>query len=989
MGTNETRAWWLPIVLERVRRATIDRARIIIEHHGGLGNLNSFELEKLSILINQGKIDGALFHNLVTSPHPAEAIANIIEADARQSLHYPAGNSSIHQPVGNISETAAAQNRLDSISGNSIHQSIVSKPEIDTTQNLSNPSDDATIYQSVMSAPEPDAARNISSPTTDSNTHQSMVNTTATDAAWVLPNLTDDSTHDQSSLDALKAGPSKKNLKNQRRKEKKRAKRATATVELALSSVPPDTTIANPDTPAASSESDKVLMVPDLPYGLASDPLTNYADDVPHLMASTVPANFVEDRLGNLKIDLPINSASTLSDDSTLHTDDRLGNSTTMHLTASTSHIPSDLNVSTSINPATDIPEDLAFSLPLDSSTHLTDESTIALANNHPGGLATTLTTVSVNNEVNDLAIPSIISARTQFTDSVNDRISDLTVILPIDSATDLSHHSTAIQSISSVSDRLSNLTIALPTDPTTNLSNSSNIRLPIESAALIPGNSIIDLATGSLTDISDNPIAHSIDSSIAQSTNEELQKGIQNTGEESVASSAEEFTSDSSEEFTDRSSEGETTDGDAENALTLSSTEPVSGVMGLKWAYATHTLADNILLSHGIWLFEKVVDHFCWQPYVWRSYGLGIEQAPVVIDTLGDTINVPTAEFDGQVLYINTHTQPWTDLRAEFTHPDMLPATRLVEYQATESMGLNVWRHDRNLLDCRLLSCRTKVADHNPATVICLGCGPKTIIRYCSVAHMVADLQEHWRECGHRDLVLRRVVDHTTAPARFARICPAIRDSQGVKSYALYRQGAHAMLNYGRYTLFDFVTEEPTVLVWTKEDPRGEEMERRVERLLNFALFDQRNKVMVGFLYRLLRQCLQLKHSWSVGTSYALKKQFWEEFGLDASRVEEDLVCECEWVGKGLAAALHLPACRGLWRRFGREFHESGMGGYLAMYEARYWILRAWQQQHAAAGHWSDRVKGEGFGGEVEGTSPELGPGWVGWGAGEDDVVV
>lgn len=31
---------------------------------------------------------------------------------------------------------------------------------------------------------------------------------------------------------------------------------------------------------------------------------------------------------------------------------------------------------------------------------------------------------------------------------------------------------------------------------------------------------------------------------------------------------------------------------------------ETVSGVMGLKWTYATHAPADNVLLACGIWLF-------------------------------------------------------------------------------------------------------------------------------------------------------------------------------------------------------------------------------------------------------------------------------------------------------------------------------------------------------------------------------------------------
>lgn len=452
----------------------------------------------------------------------------------------------------------------------------------------------------------------------------------------------------------------------------------------------------------------------------------------------------------------------------------------------------------------------------------------------------------------------------------------------------------------------------------------------------------------------------------------------------------------DTSEESENDSSEKESEDSTKEPdksendpGFSVVASTPLSGGMGLKWAYATHTPADKVLLTHDIVLFEKPLDHFRWQAFIWKRQGFGIELAPVVVNTLGDTFRFPKAQFDNHVLYINPHLLPWTDIRANHTHPDAQPLAKLVEYQAVESMGLNVWRHDRNLLNCRMPSCRAKVADHNPASEVCFGCGPKTLVRYCSRAHMVAGLKEHWLECGHEDFVIKRVVDHTTAPARFGRLCPAIRDSHDNRSYALYRQGLHAILNRGRYTLFDVETEEPTVLTWTEEDSQREELERRVERLLNLALFDQRNQIMVALLFRLLRLGMQLKGRWNWRTWFSLQKQFNDEFGLDPSYVEEDRVCECEWVGEGLAEARHLPACRRLYQRFGQTFCTSGMKGYVEMYERRYWILRAWQQQHAAVAHWSDRVAGEGFEGEVEGTSPVLGPGWTGWGAEEDDRIL
>lgn len=410
------------------------------------------------------------------------------------------------------------------------------------------------------------------------------------------------------------------------------------------------------------------------------------------------------------------------------------------------------------------------------------------------------------------------------------------------------------------------------------------------------------------------------------------------------------------------------------------------NGVMGLIWTYATHTEVDKDLLRAGIWIFERVPNYFKSQPYVYRRHGKKVEQAPVVLRTLGGRHASPQVQFDGKVLYINTHGSPWPDMRFHHSHPDMLPVSRLIEYQAAESMGLDVWRHDRNLLDCRLPGCKYKLSDISHSTIICARCGPKSIVRYCSVEHQVLDLKMHWRECGHRKLIIKRVIDQTTEPARFKHLCPAIRDCKNTRSFANFRRSLYSRLTYGHYTLFNPRTGHPTVLVWSRKDQAHVEMERRVERLLNCALFDQRNKAMVAFLFRMVRKCLQSKNAFSPETRDILPRQFKDEFGLDASRIEKDEVCECEWEGENLPENMHLPNCRKLYRNFSKQFQKTGMRGYLEMYEKRYWILRAWQQQHPSVKRWSDRVAGKGFPHGTEGTSPSLGPGFVCWGAKEND---
>lgn len=410
------------------------------------------------------------------------------------------------------------------------------------------------------------------------------------------------------------------------------------------------------------------------------------------------------------------------------------------------------------------------------------------------------------------------------------------------------------------------------------------------------------------------------------------------------------------------------------------------NGAMGLIWTYATHTEVDKDLLRAGIWLFERAPNYFKSQPYVYRRHGKKVEQAPVVLRTLGGRDASPQVRFDGEVLYIDTHGSPWPDMRSYHSHPDMLPVSRLIEYQAAESMGLDVWRHDRNLLDCRLPGCKYKLSDINHSTIICARCGPKSIIRYCSVEHQVLDLKMHWRECGHRKLIIKRVIDQTTEPARFKHLCPAIRDCKNTRSFVHFRRSLYTRLTYGHYTLFNPRTGHPTVLVWSRKDHAHVEMERRVERLLNCALFDQSNKAMVTFLFRVVRKCLQSKNAFSPETRDILTRQFKDEFGLDASRIENDEVCECEWEGENLPENMHIPNCRKLYRNFSKQFQKTGMRGYLEMYEKRYWILRAWQQQHPSVKRWSDRVAGKGFPHGTEGTSPSLGPGFVCWGAKEND---
>ena len=90
----------------------------------------------------------------------------------------------------------------------------------------------------------------------------------------------------------------------------------------------------------------------------------------------------------------------------------------------------------------------------------------------------------------------------------------------------------------------------------------------------------------------------------------------------------------------------------------------------------------------------------------------------------------------------------PQKDVRQDKWHPDYLEDWVLCRYQAVEMTGWTVWRFDRETIECRLPGCARRCRDHDLATQICRRCGVEWNVRYCSVAHMVADLQRHLAEC-------------------------------------------------------------------------------------------------------------------------------------------------------------------------------------------------------------------------------------------------
>ncbi|KAL8644805.1 MAG: hypothetical protein Q9210_007064, partial [Variospora velana] len=316
------------------------------------------------------------------------------------------------------------------------------------------------------------------------------------------------------------------------------------------------------------------------------------------------------------------------------------------------------------------------------------------------------------------------------------------------------------------------------------------------------------------------------------------------------------------------------------------------SGWNRMKWAYRTHTVADLELQKHGIWLYDRPPTcHEITSPIRYRD--------KVVVAPHCQSEYTTTLISDGQTLVLFPHSSPrHPDLRSadniDAVTPDNIFATRLTEYQSLELLGYEVWRHDRKYLPCANPRCRKVLSDQVKSTLICLGCGPKTTIRYCSRACQTTDSYRHGQDCGLPLHLIQSITDPGTAPPRFSHLFPAIRSRHGIRTYETYRQRLHAQTASNRYTLFDPRTGGPTTLIWDlrfsddgAETPyRGyaAEMEARVERCLNIALLDQSQSMVLEYLFRLLQQCLRLKTNANPTVARVLVDQFALEFGFHAS---------------------------------------------------------------------------------------------------------
>ena len=418
------------------------------------------------------------------------------------------------------------------------------------------------------------------------------------------------------------------------------------------------------------------------------------------------------------------------------------------------------------------------------------------------------------------------------------------------------------------------------------------------------------------------------------------------------------------------------------------------TGARGLLWAYTVDAIVDEALINAGVYLWSKPSTYFRAQR-LQRIGRLGHSAlAPVIVSHKRTEHGEPIIHFDGFTVIIVPHEQCWEDIRSDPSHPDFLVPWKLAEYQACEAAGYQIWRHDRDLLRCRKFSCGAAVSDFHRSAVICFGCGPKSFVRYCSLQHQLEDIEEHLRDCGAWDLVLKRVIDHATAPSKFAGMFPAIKQRHGSRTAALHRQRLFSALTYGHYTLFDPASYGFEILYWPKQDPKWREMDGRIERLLNIVFLDSWNHVVLGYLYRMLRELLRSQNQWFESTEQMLKQQLESEFSnykVNLFWRNGDAPCQCEWSGKVLPRWDHLSTC--WWYNpiavdSGLAWRPKYLKATVEEYEARFWILRAWRQQHPTENDWRLRAAGYGFPYTVpDEECYKLGAGWTGWGGEKDNI--
>ncbi|KAL8824625.1 MAG: hypothetical protein Q9170_008095 [Blastenia crenularia] len=422
-----------------------------------------------------------------------------------------------------------------------------------------------------------------------------------------------------------------------------------------------------------------------------------------------------------------------------------------------------------------------------------------------------------------------------------------------------------------------------------------------------------------------------------------------------------------------------------------------------VKWAYRTHTFADFELQRQGIWLYDR--PKALLDPQNRNSFATMAKQGKLAIvikasNPNNESANAPSISSNGSTLVLHVHQHPWDNDFRRTGHtgaiiPDMVFNTRLTTYQALEVCGYPPWRHDRDLLTCKNPACGRPVSDMVVTTLICLGCGPKARVRWCSKECLLRDQKHHSMECGLDLFLITNVIDDATAPPRFSHLVPSIRARNGRRTWPLHRQRVFAQANGGHYTLFDPQSGEPTILYFDINTSHLTELEARMERCLNIALYDDTQILAVAHLALLVALCLKSKGAFNPFLASVVTDQFAEEFDFRLDDAYHSLVdqpvCECEWVGDEVPQDQHAVGCVSRSRSQGDVFSDGqrSVKSLVEAMEAKHWILRAWQSQNPVEKDPKRRIMGHGFLNCLlpAGWMPCMGKGWLGFWAPDDDI--
>lgn len=430
----------------------------------------------------------------------------------------------------------------------------------------------------------------------------------------------------------------------------------------------------------------------------------------------------------------------------------------------------------------------------------------------------------------------------------------------------------------------------------------------------------------------------------------------------------------------------------------------------GLAWTYMAHTPADEDLLKAGVILCQTASTPVgLKQPPSDGSSCKDHEDVPLILSNEGSAGTPYVFHSNGKIIAIPSRF-PEPDMRFIVAGPDYQGEVKLPEYQVIEMLGRRVWRHDRDLLICSYPACGLLVSDYNPNTIVCLSCGPKTTVRYCQLAHQIADIDRHYKECSSASVLIRLPIDNSTTPARFRALCPAIRSIiPGSKSVFYYRQRLYSMYFGGVYTLFGFNGEERPIL-WPEDNPEYDRALQMTERLLSYAFYNHRNEQVMAHLFRLLQKALDLRGDWSRISRNRLVTQWKQEWDISLKRSDDDdllaknielysnpaynlPLCGCDWFGDELPPSQHIPLCPfgkgskaplSFLRSVGEVISPArGIKHQVELAEAKNWSLRAWRQRHPEVKSWMKRAEGEGFRGVrmPERWKARGGEGWSGWG--------